>query len=70
MEQMKDHLRKRAQSKWGSSCQILNQIIDIEGEHLKGKECVLIGMTFKDLKLRGSVSILVSHCFDWTNENE
>lgn len=55
MEQMKGHLQDRAKTKWGDSCQVLSQIIDLESEHLQGKECVLIGMTFKDLKLRGSV---------------
>lgn len=55
MEQMKGHLKERSIAKWGNSCQVLNQIIDLESEHLKGQECVLIGMTFKDLKIRGSV---------------
>jgi hypothetical protein len=42
--------------RWGSSVPLLDQIIDIENEVNKTQECVLTGMVYKDLKLRGSVS--------------
>ena len=46
--------RSRAAKKWGLP--ILQKIIDIDDELHKTQDCVLIGMIFKDLKLRGSVS--------------
>lgn len=53
--QMKEHLRAQVKTRWGEGTLIPGNIIDIEHEVYRGKECVLMGMLFKDMKLRGSI---------------
>jgi hypothetical protein len=56
LAEMRGMLKSVAERKWGSSFQVLPNIIDIESEHNgTHSECILIGTLYKDMKLRGSV---------------
>lgn len=54
--QMKQRLKLQIETRWGRDIPLPNKIIDVENENYRGRECALIGMLFKDMKLRGSVS--------------
>lgn len=62
LNDMKVQLRKRVEAVWvnQSDVKILDKIIDLETESEKAgvaKECILMGMIYKELKLRGSVRL-------------
>lgn len=53
--QMKQRLKLQIETRWGRDIPLPNKIIDVENENYRGRECALIGMLFKDMKLRGSI---------------
>lgn len=67
MKLMKDILIKKANRKWNSNKQILDQIIKVEEDKWKDTQCIIIGMIFKPISSRPNIDEDYQHHVAYTS---